>query len=537
MTIRFRATIARWALCSAVISAHAAEVPNEIVHFEINYVTAVGQSVFVLGDVPQLGGDDITRAVKLVPGDFSPGSLPWRIDIAIPQGTEYTWRFVLRSDAVSELSKAANGSDLTAAQIDSTTAPTPPTRDLVAYTVVGDGATQVRFNLADGVFVYRPLRPVPDHAILRVAVLGDQPFGPGIDGQILATLIDTDLHTIYYSFGSLYNYVPAGSSEPLGVKTTLAVPSAFVPSTRTVNGVTGRGIQVWTPRHYGIHAERRYPVLYMHDGQNVFQPGGPFGSWNAENVAGQAIKWGRVRELIIVAIDNASNRLTEYNPEWGSSSDNEDYNRFLVEELKPYIDAAYRTQPEPEHTGVLGSSFGGVASLSAGFAHPEVFGRVGAMSTSFWASTFDDQLAAGELPLSTRLYLDAGDLSDDTLNTILARDGALEAGRVLGDTLHFTIGYGQGHNEAAWAARLGGALAALFPVTEDDSTIDLPAPIVADVDGSGCVDLSDLGVLLASYAACSGQTGYDAGADLDASGCIDLSDLGEMLAEYRAGCE
>lgn len=516
--------------------ARAGEVPLQTVHFEIDYLTVFGQSVFVLGDIPELGAGDVTRAVKLVPGVFTPGHLPWSIDLAIPQGTTYSWRFVLRNDAVSELSKPTNGTDISAAQLSFTADPTPPTRNLALFVSTLDGASTVSFNTPGG-SILRPLRPVPDTGDFHVAVLSGQPNGDGISAQVLGTTIATPIHSLLYRAGELYNYTATSSANPAGVKTTLAVPSAVVPATRTVNGVTGRGIQVWTPRAYSANPTRRYPVLYMHDGQNVFVPGGPFGSWQAELVAAAEIKAGRARELIIVAIDNSSLRLTEYNPEWGASSvDNDDYNFFLVNELKPYIDANFRTLTGPQDTGILGSSFGGVASLSAALAHPEVFGRCGALSTSFWATTFDNALAAGALLPATRLYVDCGDQGDDAANNIAARDGTLAAGRTLHGNFFFTIGYGDAHNEAAWNRRLPGALRALFPITDEPGGITLAAPIVSDIDGSGCVDLSDLGALLAAYGACSGAPEYVHGADLDANGCIDLSDLGLMLAEYDAGC-
>lgn len=517
-------------------SSRAGEVPLQNVHFEFDYVTAAGQSVFLLGDIPELGSSDVTRAPKMVPGTFAPGHLPWSLDVAIPEGTTYAWRYVLRNDAISELSKSTNGADLTTSQSDTTTDPIPARRNLAVYVSALDTATSVQFNTLAGPFI-RPLRSVPGNSDFRVALLGDQPNGDGISAWVGTTFFTVPTHSIAFRGGGLYDYFATTSLEPNGLKTTLAVPTTIVPTTRTVNGVTGRGIQVWTPRGYSANTARRYPVLYMHDGQNVFLPGGPFGSWQAENVAGLENKAGRVREMIIVAVDNSSIRLTEYNPEYGSSSaDNDHYNYFLVSELKPYIDANFRTLTGPEDTGIIGSSFGGVASLSVAVAHPDVYGLVGAMSTSFWATTLDNQIAAGALPLTTRLYVDCGDQSDDTANSIAARDGALRSGRTLARDFFFTIGYGDAHNEAAWNRRLPGALRALFPITDEAGAYASPAPLLSDIDGSGCVDLSDLGAVLASFGTCSGDPGFVANGDLAPDGCIDLSDLGVMLAEYGAGC-
>ncbi len=522
----------------AVLSARAfaADVPNETVRFEIDHLTAPGQSVFVLGDRPELGGGDMTRAVKLVPGQAAGGSLPWSIDIALPQGVNYAYQFVVRADAISQLSNPANGSPITSSASAATSPPDPPRRDLVIYFPAALGVTAVDF-LTDQASVTRPVQPLPGEPTFVFSALFDQPSGVGIRAQFNAIDIDTPLHSVLARSRWHYNYVPVLTGFPLDDLEVFALPTTLIPATRTVNNITGRGVQVYLPRQYNVHTLRRYPVLYMHDGQNVFGAGGPFGSWGAEDVAGSLISDAQIRELIIVAIDNSSQRLNEYNPEWGSNNtQNAAYNQFIVSELKPHVDAHYRTLPGPDDTGVLGSSFGGVASLVLGLEFPEVFGNVGAMSTSFWASTTDDQLADGDLPMSSTLYLDAGDVSDGTAETIAARDGVLRTGRVLHDTLHFTIGYGHAHNEAAWNARLPGVLLALFPIEVESSQIDLPAPIAGDVDSDCTVGLADLSAVLEAFGSCAGEPAFDPVLDLDADGCIGLGDLSALLTNFGLAC-
>lgn len=524
-------------------SAHSAgsEVPHETVHFEIDYVTTLGTSVFVLGDIPELGGGDMRYAVKLVPGTYVPGPPPhltWSIDIAIPYNTTYAWRYVLRNDSVSALSNAANGTALTGVVTSQTPVPSPALVDLVFYQNAGDPASAVTFNAAGGLVVV-PFAAVPGHADLKAAALREQPFGPGTSATVGTTAVRTPLHTLLRRGEQVFNYVPdAGVAGFAGRRETFAVPSAHVVSTRTDGGVTGRGVQVWLPRGYDQHVERRYPVLYMHDGQNVFTPGGPFGCWFAEIVAAEQIRRGLVRELIIVGIDNSPNRLAEYNPDW-SGSMNAEYNVFVVQELKPYIDAHYRTLTCARDTGVCGSSFGGIASLSLGLEFPEVFGRIGAMSTSFSYTTLDDDLAAGRLAGESVLYLDCGDSGtsqDGAGATIAARDAVLAAGRVLERNFFFQIGYGDQHNEAAWNRRFDEVLRGLFPITDEPRTIDLPRPPRADIDGDGCVGLADLARLLSSFGLCGGDAGFDGAADVDASGCVNLADLSVLLAEFGVGC-
>src|SRR6185503_2559101 len=111
------------------------------------------------------------------------------------------------------------------------------------------------------------------------------------------------------------------------------------------------------------HAAKRYPVLYMHDGQNLFLNMGGFGSWHADTNANNLIRYGKMRETIIVGVDNTDDRLREYtpptcNPPEGGDSLGANYAALLIQELKPMIDATYRTRPDADNTGVLGSSMG-----------------------------------------------------------------------------------------------------------------------------------------------------------------------------------
>ena len=127
-------------------------------------------------------------------------------------------------------------------------------------------------------------------------------------------------------------------------------------------------------------SNRRYPVLYMHDGQNLFEPETAFQKgehWRVGETATELIEAGRIEPLIIVGIYNTGEaRLDEYTPTddvklGGGHAD--DYGRMIIEELKPLIDRDYRTQPDAANTGVAGSSLGGLVSLHLGFTHPAVF--------------------------------------------------------------------------------------------------------------------------------------------------------------------
>lgn len=149
-----------------------------------------------------------------------------------------------------------------------------------------------------------------------------------------------------------------------------------------------RRIWLYLPPDYTTNTAQNYPVLYLHDGQNMFDVATSFsGEWGIDE-AMESI--GCAPKAIVVGIDNGgATRLDEYsywtNPSYGGGN-GANYMRFIVENLKPYIDAHYRTLPDAAHTGILGSSMGGLISYCGAMEYQEVFGKVGVFSPSFWFS-------------------------------------------------------------------------------------------------------------------------------------------------------
>ena len=195
-----------------------------------------------------------------------------------------------------------------------------------------------------------------------------------------------------------------------------------------------RSIQVYLPPSYDVETRRRYPVLYVHDGQNVFGSAGPdccfgWGNWALDRTADRLMEEGRMREIIIVAVESNRSRYREYRgllhsakprarsrtSESAEGPDNtsfEAYARFLSQELKPRVDEEFRTLKTPAHTGVLGSSLGGICSLSLAWERPRTFGLAASLSGSFQIEKTNFlRRALGEFqgkrkPL--RIYLDSG---------------------------------------------------------------------------------------------------------------------------------
>lgn len=253
--------------------------------------------------------------------------------------------------------------------------------------------------------------------------------------------------------------------------------------------VAARNIDVWTPPGYDSIPNLRLPVIYMHDGQNLFETGYAHGGvdWGVREAMLGLIARGRTPGAIIVGVWNTSLRWREYIPQkaleavehhalrqqfvqqLGGEPITDRYLRFVVEEVKPFIDAHYRTLPDQPNTLVMGSSMGGLASLYAISQYPQIFGAAGCLSTH-WT-------AGGELlvrymgahlppPDGRRLYFDFG---------TLGLDEHYEPLQQLMDELLHEAGYREGvdwitrkfegadHNEAAWRARVHIPLDFLLP--------------------------------------------------------------------------
>jgi predicted alpha/beta superfamily hydrolase len=183
---------------------------------------------------------------------------------------------------------------------------------------------------------------------------------------------------------------------------------------------TNRFIRVYLPPGYDDSGTTRFPVLYVQDGQNAFTTAGPhaafgWGNWELDKTADRLIAGKKIRPIIIVAIDCSPSRYREYRGPIAPGLDNrayERYARFLIEELKPRIDRDYRTLTGPEHTGLLGSSMGGIGSVALAWENPETFGLAASLSGAFqvekqyFLQNVLTAKTAKKRPV--RIYLDSG---------------------------------------------------------------------------------------------------------------------------------
>jgi predicted alpha/beta superfamily hydrolase len=243
-----------------------------------------------------------------------------------------------------------------------------------------------------------------------------------------------------------------------------------------------RDVLVYLPRGYRRLSRRRYPVLYLHDGQNVFDAATSFSGveWGVDETAERLIKESLIEPLIIVAVANiGEERIHEYAPTRGvidakakrkkcSKGLAQKYGHFLIEELKPYIDRKYRTNPDAEFTGLGGSSLGGLVTLAIGILYPHAFSRLMVMSPSIWWDDFAIYRLVDSIeqkpPL--KIWLDTGTAEPgwEQARELLKR--LVEKGLKLSTDLQYMEAQSADHSEAAWAMRVEPALRFLFPPTK-----------------------------------------------------------------------
>lgn len=247
-----------------------------------------------------------------------------------------------------------------------------------------------------------------------------------------------------------------------------AFPSRIVPP---------RDVHVYLPPDYERERSRRHPVLYLQDGQNIFDPAAMGMEWQVDDTADALIQAGRIEPLIVVAVANTDARRDEYTPTAveGKRPDGSIsivggkaslYGHFLIEELKPFIDRTYRTRRDAASTAVGGASLGGLVSVWLALEHPRVFGNVLAVSPTVWWDDFVILKKIAALPrmVPVRVWVDIGTLEGEgaVSGARRLRDALVEKGWKPGTDLEYVEQEGGQHDEISWASRVEGMLSFLY---------------------------------------------------------------------------
>ena len=504
---------------SAVRAASPYRVP---VHFAWTNDAGTGYSWFVVGSHPDVGEWNPLRAVPLA---WHEGNV-WSADIGIQAGTELEYKFVKRPTNAADY---PDGNKTEWVPDDNLELSVPAEPDVPANKHV-----VFLCDWPEPVELWYSMLSKPDFEatngwnVTTMKKTGNGRYELDNVGEAGGWMRFTFRHPIeggddwWYHFrptdgeetdfwtpldafcvrdAQVFNYEPVPTAD--GWVSGSRIVSTNVDS--TADGIDGREIRIYLPRGYDENTDRSYPVVYFSDGQNVFQPGGTYGCWNAEIAADREIRAGHMREAILVAVSCRTDdipgmpgtsefaRLWEYLPSTDVLMTTElqglgaKYAEFLIGNVKPCLDWNFRTRGDRLNTVHIGSSAGGLLSLYLGTVYGDVFGMVAPMSGVYneeyipkfreWCFDHRDAVAKPK-----RIWLDTGTEETNIGNLNLYESNwdaltlLLYAGNVHNKSLHFGVysGWQGEHNEPAWAARIADVYDFLLPVTDEANPINRP---------------------------------------------------------------
>ncbi|MEO8820452.1 MAG: alpha/beta hydrolase-fold protein, partial [Ginsengibacter sp.] len=274
--------------------------------------------------------------------------------------------------------------------------------------------------------------------------------GKGISNRALIVKSDTTIPINIQGWNDDFtsNNIPVQKTHSASVNVKIIDTAFYIPELKRK-----RRIWIYLPPNYTT-GKKKYPVLYMHDGQNLFDNATSYaGEWGVDEYLDSISKSGK-KEVIVVGIDNGlSKRMSEYNPwefENYGKGEGDKYVDFLVKTLKPFIDKHYRTLKSKPNTYIAGSSMGGLISLYAVLKYPKVFGGAGIFSPAFWtAKGIDSTVIADGKKVNSRLFFYAGGKEGDSMIPDMKRIEK-EMKEHSKSPIKEMVGENEHHNEAAW---------------------------------------------------------------------------------------
>ena len=481
-----------------LVSGGAVAVASPVlkdVEFVMTNDVGFGNEVCVTGSHALLGSNDPLKAPKLA---WNPGNI-WRGTIALPAGEAINYRFIRRSFSTADWGNAANAVTIGDAQSANVPphAPAPWTNKSILLHSPWTNANIHWRNLTSGPTNWtttamiaisagrntneRLFRgEIPANAGAEIefvfnngVVWSNAPAPPSnpstpapYQGLAAPHNFRTTLDQFFVQDGSVFNYRPAATvSAPQTVTTNVG---------STVANIPGRPITILLPRGYAENTWKKYPVVYFHDGQNIFFPGGPFGTWDADRIANYETSQGRMREAILVAIPNGnaygSNRLEEYLPDGDSivylgspyTGKAASYAQWMLDNLAPTLDYNFRTFGDAANTLTAGSSMGGLVCDYLGLTRANRFGIVGIFSPAYWAA--DNYMLTRSPGAGTaRAFVSMGTAessSGESSSNVYWQDAVgayssfVSGGRAINRDLIFAGVAGGSHSESAWSRLL-----------------------------------------------------------------------------------
>lgn len=475
-------------------SAFATSPWREVMGFSITTNVGYGNEVYVVGNHPDLGGWDPSHAAKLY---WTDGNV-WTGKVGIKSGQTVQFKFVSVPSAPGDICNPANANWMPPGEgtHSVTTAPIQaeaPYTGKTVYYLTGLTNVTLIYSAAGGAWTSAPMQRVGDgrgagESLYRVSGIGEA--GESLefvtsgksgtntvyDHTPYPSAIATDtnnyfttLDFFYLQDGNIFNYRPPATVSAPRIINSNAV-STFSPS-------PSRTMRIYLPRGYDQNTWKRYPVVYMHDGENVFYPGGTFGSWDADLTANTEIGHGRMREVIIVALNSTTSRTREYLPpedNSGGKGFGDVYGNFLKYDVKAKIDAEFRTLPDRANTATIGSSSGGLIVTYLGWA-TNVFGLIGPFSPAYLISPNFNQRIETEPKQPLRIFTQTGNVGSPETAILPATwpvlDSFLKKGYVPNVDIVSWIGCGQIHNEGSWASWLPACFRFLLTIWDEPNRV------------------------------------------------------------------
>ena len=547
-------------LAIGVVASAATAQERENVQFQITHTPPnVAWSVYVLGDLPELGGNDVTRAVML---EDSEDPL-WKVTVSLPVNRSYTYQFYERLTSSFVIGDPANGNPIGELLADST-------------------STVVLWPVVKRMYYHSFFDPPllhwrQDEGEYQVVAMDE--FGPGREPgefrwlacnfgearrplEFYVTNVDetlrdpmdqdetysTPLDALFLQDENIFSYVPAPSVTPQQRDYDPRNPPTI--ESKIIGEL--RSYRVMLPRGYDDHPDRHYPVIYFNDGvflweslvfPDQFDPLDQDGA-----IVAELIRQGQVGEVIMVGVDNLDVDFCEHGitrardlvppgDTWavcnmGVQGEADLYAGFLISELKPLIDAQYRTLTDRDHTFSSGFSLGGLNSMYNGWDFDETFSRVASFSGAMVVAPNFTARVMDEPWRDIRIYMDSGTVSKSSIynsNRILYSNliGKSPQKYVVEGDLRYFVAFGQNHQYINAGTRLPNMMTFLYPGTEEPNDV---LSCRADLDCNGSVGAADLLSLLVSWGPCPPKA--DCPADFDGNGSVGASDLLALLVNW-----